>query len=98
MTAISFVGLFALFWRDWAIWCADDPEVQKLRRKIEHGDKMKHVPVFVSGHGDGSARDEALKLRIEEKGCYSLATSPTPKETFLYVNAASSLSRSFSAF
>ena len=36
-----------------------DPEVQKLRRTVERGNKMKRSR-FVSSHSDGSARhDEA---------------------------------------
>ena len=49
-----------------------DPEVQKLRRKIEHGDKMKHVPALylataMALQGMTKQELEALKLRIEEK-------------------------------
>jgi len=47
-----------------------DPEVQKLRRKIEHGDKMKHVPALylataMALQGMTKQELEALKLRIE---------------------------------
>jgi len=42
-----------------------DPEVQKLRRKVERGNKMKHVPALYC-HSDGSARhDEAESLNLE---------------------------------
>jgi hypothetical protein len=47
-----------------------DPEVQKLRRKIEHGDKMKHVPALylataMALQGMTKHELEALKLRID---------------------------------
>ncbi len=47
-----------------------DPEVQKLRRKIEHSDKMKHVPALylataMALQGMTKQELEALKLRIE---------------------------------
>ena len=47
-----------------------DPEVQKLRRKVEHGNKMKHVPALylaIAKAGMTKHELEALKLRIEEK-------------------------------
>jgi hypothetical protein len=49
-----------------------DPEVQKLRRKVEHSDKMKHVPALylataMALQGMTKQELEALKLRIEEK-------------------------------
>jgi hypothetical protein len=49
-----------------------DPEVQKLRRKVERGDKMKHVPALylataMALQGMTKQELEALKLRIEEK-------------------------------
>src|SRR5258707_8967417 len=49
-----------------------DPEVQKLRRKAERGDKMKHVPALYLATAmalKGMAKPEldALKLRIEKK-------------------------------
>ena len=49
-----------------------DPEVQKLRRKVEHGNKMKHVPALylataMALQGMTKHELEALKLRIEEK-------------------------------
>jgi len=47
-----------------------DPEVQKLRRKVEHGDQMKHVPALylaIAKAGMTKHELEALKLRIEEK-------------------------------
>lgn len=49
-----------------------DPEVQKLRRKVERGNKMKHVPALYQGtamalQGMTKQELEALKLRIEEK-------------------------------
>jgi hypothetical protein len=48
-----------------------DTEVQKLRRKIEHGDKMKHVPALylataMALQGMTKRELEALKLRLEE--------------------------------
>jgi hypothetical protein len=48
-----------------------DPEVQKLR-KVEHGDKMKHVPALylataMALQGMTKEELEALKMRIEEK-------------------------------
>ena len=50
-----------------------DPEVQKLRRKVEHGSKIKHVPALylvtaMALQGMTKEELEALKLRIEEKG------------------------------
>ena len=49
-----------------------DPEVQKLRRKVEHGSKLKHVPALylataMALQGMTKQELEALKLRIEEK-------------------------------
>ncbi len=49
-----------------------DPEVQKLRRQIAHGSKMKHVPALylataMALQGMTKQELEALKLRMEEK-------------------------------
>ena len=49
-----------------------DPEVQKLRRKVEHGNRMKHVPALylataMALQGMTKQELEALKLRMEEK-------------------------------
>ena len=49
-----------------------DPEVEKLRRKVEHGDKMKHVPALylataMALQGLTKQELEALKLRMEKK-------------------------------
>jgi hypothetical protein len=49
-----------------------DPEVQKLRRKVERGDKMKQVPALylataMALQGMTEQELEALKLRIREK-------------------------------
>jgi len=49
-----------------------DPEVQKLRRKVEPGSKIKHVPALylptaMALQGMTKEELEALKLRIEEK-------------------------------
>src|SRR5713101_8160350 len=49
-----------------------DPEVQKLRRKVERGNKMKHVPALylataMALQGMTKQELEALKVRIEEK-------------------------------
>src|SRR5712664_3985286 len=49
-----------------------DPEVQKLRRNIELGNKMKHVPALhlataMALQGMTKQELEALKLRMEEK-------------------------------
>ena len=49
-----------------------DPEVQKLRRKVARGNKMKHVPALYLATAmalqDMTKQElEALKLRIEEK-------------------------------
>ena len=49
-----------------------DPEVQKLRRKVECGAKIKHVPALhlvtaMALQGMTKQELEALKLRIEEK-------------------------------
>jgi hypothetical protein len=49
-----------------------DPEVQKLRRKVERGNKMKHVPALylataMALQGMTKQELESLKLRIGEK-------------------------------
>ena len=49
-----------------------DPEVQKLRRQIAHGSKMKHVPALylataMALQGMTKQELEALKLRIGKK-------------------------------
>jgi hypothetical protein len=49
-----------------------DPEVQKLRRKVEHGSKIKHVPALYLATAmalQGMTKQEldALKVRIAEK-------------------------------
>src|SRR3984957_13101764 len=49
-----------------------DPEVQKLRHKVEHGSKMKHVPALYLATAmalQGMTKQElaAVKLRIEKK-------------------------------
>ena len=49
-----------------------DPEVQKLTRKVEHRNKMKHVPALylataMALQGMTKQELEALKLRMEEK-------------------------------
>ncbi len=49
-----------------------DPEVQKLRRKVERGSKIKHVPALylataMALQGMTQQELEALKLRIEPK-------------------------------
>jgi hypothetical protein len=49
-----------------------DPEVEKLRRKVEHGSKIKHVPALylataMALQGMTKHELEALKLRIQEK-------------------------------
>ncbi len=49
-----------------------DPEVQKLRRKVARGNKMKHVPALylataMALQGMTKQELEALKLRLEEK-------------------------------
>ncbi len=49
-----------------------DPEVEKLRRKVERGNSMKHVPALylptaTALQGMTKQELEALKLRIEEK-------------------------------
>ena len=53
-----------------------DPEVQKLRRKVEHGSKIKHVPALylataMALQGMTKPELEALKLRIEKKAAIS---------------------------
>ena len=50
-----------------------DTEVEKLRRKVELGNKMKHVPALnlataLALQGMTKEELEALKLRIEKKG------------------------------
>jgi hypothetical protein len=49
-----------------------DPEVQKLRDKVERGNKMKHVPALylataMALQGMTKPELEGLKSRIEEK-------------------------------
>src|SRR5882762_3996246 len=49
-----------------------DPEVQNLRRKVEHSNKMKHVPALylataMALQSMTKQELEALKLRIEKK-------------------------------
>ncbi len=49
-----------------------DPEVQKLRREVAHGSKMKHVPALYLGTAmalQGMTKQdlEALKLRIKSR-------------------------------
>ena len=49
-----------------------DPEVQKLRHKVEHGSKMKHVPALylataLALQSMTKQELEALKLRIEKR-------------------------------
>ena len=49
-----------------------DPEVQKLRRKVERGDKIKQVPALhlvtaMALQGMTKQELEALKLRIQQK-------------------------------
>jgi hypothetical protein len=49
-----------------------DPEIQKLRRKVERGNKMKHVPALylataMALQGMTKQELESLKLRIEVK-------------------------------
>ena len=49
-----------------------DPEVQKLRRKVARGNRMKHVPALylataMALQGMTKQELEALKLRIAEK-------------------------------
>jgi hypothetical protein len=49
-----------------------DPEVQKLRRKVEHGSKIKHVPALylataMALQGMTKQEIEALKVRIAAK-------------------------------
>jgi hypothetical protein len=56
-----------------------DPEVQKLRRKVARGNKMKHVPALylataMALQGMTQQELEALKLRIEKKASMSAPT------------------------
>jgi hypothetical protein len=49
-----------------------DPEVEKLRRKVARGDRMKHVPSLhlataMALQGMTKQELDALKLRIEKK-------------------------------
>src|SRR6267143_3358562 len=49
-----------------------DPEVEKLRRKVERGSKIKHVPALylataMALQGMTKQELEALRSRIEEK-------------------------------
>ena len=49
-----------------------DPEVEKLRRKVERGDKIKHVPALhlvtaMALQSMTKQELEALKLRIQKK-------------------------------
>ena len=50
----------------------NDPEVQKLRRRVARGNKMKHVPAVylataMALQGMTKQELEALKLRMKEK-------------------------------
>jgi hypothetical protein len=54
-----------------------DSEVQNLRRKVEHGSKIKHVPALylataMALQGMTKPELEALKLRITEKRIVSI--------------------------
>jgi len=60
-----------------------DPEVQKLRRKVAHDDKMKHVPALylataMALQGMTKQELEALKLRIK-KNEYEPRKAEVPK-------------------
>jgi len=49
-----------------------DPEVEKLRRKVAHGSKMKHVPALYLATAmalEGMTKEEieALRLRMKKK-------------------------------
>jgi hypothetical protein len=64
---LSIPGAYEVFFKVGA-----DPEVEKLRRKVERGNKMKHVPALylataMALQGMTKQELEALKLRIEEK-------------------------------
>ena len=53
-----------------------DPKVEKLRRKVERGSKIKHVPALYLATAmalQGMTKQEldALKLRIEKKAVIS---------------------------
>ena len=53
-----------------------DPEVEKLRRKVERGSKIKHVPALylataMALQGMTKPELDALKLRIEKKAVIS---------------------------
>ena len=53
-----------------------DPEVQKLRRKVERGSKLKHVPALylvtaMALQGMTKPELDALKLRIGKKAVIS---------------------------
>jgi hypothetical protein len=68
---LSFPAAYAVFLKVGA-----DPEVQKLRRKVARGNKIKHVPALylataMALQGMTKQELEALKLRIEEKAAIS---------------------------
>lgn len=65
--ALSFPDAYEVFLKVGA-----DPEVQKLRRSVERGSKMKHVPALhlataMALQGMTKQELEALKLRIGAK-------------------------------
>jgi hypothetical protein len=58
-----------------------DPEVQKLRRKVAYGNKMKHVPALYLATAmalqDMTKQElDALKLRIKSRREYGRAIEP----------------------
>jgi hypothetical protein len=63
-----------------------DPEVQKLRRKVEHGSKMKHVPALylataMALQGMTKQELEALRLRIaKQRSPDHMHPNPTPTQ------------------
>src|SRR5260370_2903668 len=75
-----------------------DPEVQKLRRKVAHGHKMKHVPALylataMALQGMTKQELEALKLRMEERRGLALQelcarTSVPPKLFFTHLQTS----------
>jgi len=59
-------------WDDALGRCSSPAHVQKLRRQVAHGHKMKHVPALylataMALQGMTKQEIEALKLRIKEK-------------------------------
>jgi hypothetical protein len=67
--AASYLNSFALSWHFRVHLMLQAGRVQKLRRKVARGNRMKHVPALylataMAGQGMTKQELEALKLRI----------------------------------